>query len=453
MFKNRTDFKIHFIGIGGIGTSGVAEILHLLGYKVSGSDIQGSERITYLRTLGVQISIGHDESNVDEKIKVVVYSSAIGQNNPEVIKAQKLQIPLIKRGEMLMELMRFKYGIAVAGTHGKTTTASILATIMHECHVDITHIIGGIVDNLGGNAKLGKSDFIIVEADESDGSFLLLNPVFSIITNIDNDHLDYYKSEEKIFEAFLQFSNKTPFFGYNAYNIHDKKIQHLITKTHRPYLTYGIEVECDYCARKLKTNNGKVEYQLYIKNQLAAEIKLNLPGRHNVLNSLGAISIVHQIIPDISLIAKAITKFNGVERRFEKLYESNGLLIIDDYGHHPTEMKETFKTALEFKKDHLVVLYEPHRFSRTRDCWDDFIKCLKIPDKIFLLPIYSAGESPIQGITSHHLSSKVPNAEVLDDFHQVRDMMNQYANTNTLLLTLGAGAIRKNIGPIIKELP
>ena len=373
MFKQNKDLKIHFIGIGGIGVSGIAEILLLLGYKISGSDIEEGGRVVYLRTLGVQIFIGHSESNLDATTKAVVYSSAIASNNPEVIKAKNLKIPLIKRAEMLTELMRLKYGIAVAGTHGKTTTASILATIMYECHIDITHIIGGVVDNLGGNAKLGKGDFIVVEADESDGGFLLLNPVLSIITNIDNDHLDYYKDEEGIFEAFLEFSNKIPFYGYNAYNIHDKEIQRLITKTQRPYLTYGIETECDYCAQNLKTHNGKVEYKLYIKNQFATHIRLNLLGRHNVLNSLGAISIVHQIIPEISLISKAITKFNGVKRRFEKLYESDEFLIIDDYGHHPTEIEETLKTALELGKENLVVLYEPHRFSRTRDCWDKFM--------------------------------------------------------------------------------
>ena len=432
--------------------SGIAEILFRLGYKVSGSDLEEGERVTYLRNQGVQVFIGHHESNIDDRTKVVVYSSAISQDNPEIVKSRKLQIPLIKRAEILSELMRLKYGIAVAGTHGKTTTSSMLATIMHECHVDITHIIGGVVQNFGGNAKLGKSNFIVVEADESDGSFLLLNPVLSIITNIDNDHLDYYQSEEKIFEAFLEFSNKIPFYGYNACNIHDRKIQKLITRTHRPYLTYGIEVECDYCAKNLKTGDGKVEYQLYLKNQFISDIKLNLPGRHNVLNSLGAICIVHQIIPDMALIAKAITKFNGVGRRFEKLYESNGLLIIDDYGHHPTEMRETFKTAKELKKDHLVVVYEPHRFSRTRDCWDDFIECLKIPDKTFLLPIYSAGEQPIPDITAGHLSSKIPKAEVLDDFSRVENIINDYAHTNTLLLTLGAGAIGRNIRRLVKEL-
>ena len=453
MFNKRENLKIHFIGIGGIGMSGIAEILLRLGYQVSGSDLEEGERTAFLKELGAEIHIGHNRSNIDPKIKVIVCSSAIAPDNPEIERGRELQIPLIKRAEMLAELMRLKYGVAVAGGHGKTTTSSMLATIMHECQIDITHIIGGVVSNFGGNAKLGKSDFIVVEADESDGSFLLLNPVLSIITNIDNDHLDYYQSEEKIFDAFLEFSNKIPFYGHNSYNIHDEKIRQLIKKTSRPYLTYGVETECDYCARNLKSINGKVEYQLYLKNKLAGTVKLNMPGRHNVLNSLAAISIVHQIVPDISLIIAAIAKFNGVGRRFEKLYESGQFLLVDDYGHHPTEMRETFKTAKEFSRDNLIVLYEPHRFSRTRDCWDDFIQCLKIPDKVFLLPIYAASESPIPGITASNLALEISNAEVLDSFSKVRSIVDKYLNSNTLFLALGAGAIGRNIRQLVKELP
>ena len=323
---------------------------------------------------------------------------------------------------------------------------------MYECGIDITHIIGGVVQNFGGNAKLGKSDFMVVEADESDGSFLQLSPIFSIITNIDNDHLDYYKNEQNVFDAFLEFSNKVPFYGYNAYNIHDEKILQLIERTYRPYLTYGIEAKCDYCAKKLKMNGGKTQYQLYIKDRLAGDVILNMPGRHNVLNSLGAFSIAHQIIPDISSLIAGLSRFNGVGRRFEKLYESRDFFIIDDYGHHPTEMKETFKAAKEFKKDHLIVISELHRFTRTRDCWDDFIECFKIPDEVFLLPIYPASESPIPGITAEIMAAKIPNARVLKNFAEVKEIIKKYIGTNTLLLTSGAGAIGQNIRTMLKDI-
>ncbi|MCY4644791.1 MAG: UDP-N-acetylmuramate--L-alanine ligase [Bacteriovoracales bacterium] len=451
MFKDKKDIKLHFIGIGGIGMSGIAKILLMLGYRVSGSDLEEGNQTLILKNLGADIFIGHHKSNIDEKTKVVVYSSAIKEENPEIKRAKELQIPLLKRAEMLAEIMRLKYGIAVSGTHGKTTTSSMLATIMYECDIDLTHIIGGVVQNLGDNAKLGKSQFILVEADESDGSFLMLNPVLSIITNIDNDHLDYYKSKEKIFESFLEFSNKIPFYGHNALNIHDKNICKLMTETSRPYLTYGIDRECDYCAKNLKTSAGKTKYDLYFKNQFVRDVTLNMPGRHNVLNSLGAISIAHQIIPDLSPIAQSISKFQGVGRRFEIIYESNGLTIVDDYGHHPTEIKETISSAKEFKKDQLVILYEPHRFSRTQDCWDQFIECLQIPDKIFLLPIYPAGEPPISGITSYNLSLNIPNAEALNDFNDMENVIKRYTNTKTLLLTMGAGRIGLKIRELVKE--
>ena len=452
MFQDRKNLKIHFVGIGGIGMSGIAEVLIRQGYDISGSDLEEGDRTTYLRSLRASVHIGHHESHIDQNVNVVVYNSAVAPDNPEILRAKALGIPVIKRAEMLAELMRTKYGIAVAGTHGKTTTSSILATIMHECQLDTTHVIGGVVQNFDGNAKLGQGPFIIVEADESDSSFLLLNPIFSIITNIDNDHLNHFQSEENIFDAFLEFSNKVPFYGYNSCNAHDEKILQLMKKTKRPCVTYGVEIECDYQAQNLEVVGRKTKYQLYIKNKASGEVELNMLGRHNVLNSLAAISVVHQIVPNIKFIIEGVKKFKGVRRRFEVLHESNGFLIIDDYAHHPTEIKETLYAAKELKKKNLVVLYEPHRFSRTKDCWKQFIECLKMPSKTILLPIYPASEKPLPGITSQNLAKEIDFSQVLDSFDEVRSVINDYTHTDTVLLTLGAGAIGGNIRRLIKDL-
>ena len=453
MFKDK-NLRLHFVGIGGIGMSGIAEILFRLGHQVSGSDLEEGERTRYLRGLGIAVAIGHRRENVDQQVKIVVYSSAVDCANLELERARELQIPLLQRAEMLAELMRLKYGIAVAGTHGKTTTSSILATIMHGCGIDITHIIGGVVRNFGGNAKLGESDFILVEADESDGSFLWLNPVFSIITNIDNDHLDYYRQEERLFAAFLQFSNKIPFYGYNICNIHDEKVRKLMEETHRPCLSYGIDTQCDYCAQDLRQEGRVVTYQLGVRGERVGKVALNLVGRHNVLNSLAAIAAAHQVVPDLATIISALAKFSGVGRRFEQLYASGQLLIVDDYAHHPTEIRATLLAARAWGKERMVVIFEPHRYSRTRDCWQGFIDCLKLPDQVFLLPIYPASEQPMAGITSDRLAAKIPGARCLEGFGAVeRLLLDHYVGTNTLLLTLGAGAIGGNIRQLTGKLP
>jgi len=325
MFRNKynKETHVHFIGIGGIGMSGIAHVLLSLGYQVSGSDLVKGSTVLELEKLGAEIYIGHKEENISGAT-VVVYSSAVRQDNPEMVSAKEKGIPVIKRAEMLSELMRLKYGVAVAGSHGKTTTTSFLATMLHEAGMDPTHIIGGIVENLGGHANLGKGDFLVVEADESDGTFLLLTPVLSVITNIDNDHLDFYEHEENLLDAFVNFSNKVPFYGCCAINIHDANILKIREKIKRPTVTFGIGEICDekidYMAKEVSHSGHNSEFNLYFKDKFIGLVSICLPGKHNVLNALGAIALSHQMEVPFDKIILGIKKFKGVYRRFEKIY-------------------------------------------------------------------------------------------------------------------------------------
>lgn len=311
--------RVHFIGIGGIGMSGIAEILLTLGYEVSGSDCSDSSTTHKLQSLGAKIFIGHTGTNVDDAT-VVIYSSAIKHSNPEIVSAKENNIPLMRRAEMLAELMRLKKGIAIAGTHGKTTTTSLLATILQESQYDPTYIIGGIVDNLNGHAKVGKGEFLIAEADESDGSFLMLNPIMSVITNIDNDHLDHYGSEEELHGAFVEFANRVPFYGLCSLNFHDEKTKKLIKKMRKPWVTFGIsdiEEGADFEAKNIRYKGTTVRFDIYHKGEFGSEIVLAIPGEHNVLNALGAISIAYNMGLTFDEISTSIAKFNGVGRRFK----------------------------------------------------------------------------------------------------------------------------------------
>lgn len=452
MFRKSEKIKIHFIGIGGIGMSGIAEILLRMGYQVTGSDLGRNDRVINLESQGAKIFKGHESANIDEDTSVVVYSTAINFENPEIKQAKEFNIPLIRRAEMLAELMRLKYGIAVAGTHGKTTTSSILATILHQLDIDPTHVIGGVVQNLGGNAKLGKSDFIVVEADESDGTFLLLNPVLSVITNIDNDHLDFYKTEDAIFEAFTKFSNKVPFYGVNAFNIHDEKIKELIKVTKKPFVTFGIDTEADYVAKGVNFTADGSHFNLYFKGEKHCEVELKLPGQHNVLNALGAIAVSHQIVDDLSAVCSAVKAFDGVGRRFETLYSKDGFTVVDDYAHHPTEVETILKTAHELDSKRLVVIFEPHRYTRTKDCWDQFTECFKSLKELYLLPIYEASEKPIPGITSEELGKAIGRPKILKNWDEAESVLDELRKEDALVITMGAGAIGRRIREYISKI-
>jgi UDP-N-acetylmuramate--alanine ligase len=453
MFKNNTALennyvKIHFVGIGGIGMSGIAEVLLATGYNVSGSDVSESPNVKKLKTLGAEIYIGHKAENLN-KVTVVVYSSAVNDSNPEVARAKKEGIPVIRRAEMLAELMRLKYGLAVAGTHGKTTTTSFLATILQECELDPTYIIGGIVKNLDGHAKVGKGDFLVAEADESDGTFLLLTPVMSVITNIDNDHMDHYGTEENLYKSFVEFANKIPFYGVVALNAHDEKLMHLKAEMKRPVVTFGIDIPSDFTAKNVVYGHFDTTFDLFYKGELQTRFEINLPGRHNVLNCLGASVLAFHVGLKFENIAEAAKKLEGVGRRFQLLYKENGFEVVDDYGHHPTEIASTLRIVKDTRADYKkIVIFEPHRFTRTRDCWDQFLHCFNDADELYLLPIYAASELPINGITTDRLIEDINRlhpmfAKKIESISDLGKVIESHKNDKTIVVTLGAGSIGK----------
>lgn len=441
--------KIHFVGIGGIGMSGIAEVLLSSGYIVSGSDMADSPNVKKLKKMGAEIYIGHKEENLNN-VTAVVFSSAVDDTNPEVARAKREGIPVIKRAEMLAELMRLKYSLAVAGTHGKTTTTSFLATILEECHLDPTYIIGGIVKNLNGHAKVGKGDFLVAEADESDGSFLLLTPVMSVITNIDNDHMDHYGTEENLFKAFVEFANKVPFYGVVALNAHDEKLMQLKAEMKRPAVTFGIEIDSDFTARNVHYGHFETSFDLYHKGELQERFEINLPGRHNVLNCMGAAVLAFHMGLSFKDIAKAAKKLEGVGRRFQLLFKDKSFEVVDDYGHHPTEIASTLKIVKDTRDDYKkIVIFEPHRFTRTRDCWNQFLHCFNDADELYLLPIYPASESPIDGITTDRLIEDINRlhprlAKKIESIDDLGEVIESCKNDKTIVVTLGAGSIGKS---------
>ena len=357
--------------------------------------------------------------------------------------------------------MRLKKGIAIAGTHGKTTTTSFLATILHESRLDPTYIIGGIVHNLKGHAKIGSGEFLVAEADESDGSFLLLNPVMSIITNIDNDHMDFYKSEENLLASFKSFANKIPFYGICALNGHDKNLMEIRKSLRKPCVTFGIGEEgaaFDYEARNISVSPDTLtNYDLYFRGEKKVRIQMTLPGRHNILNSLGAIALAHNLDVEFPLIARSIRKFNGVGRRLQQLLKDKEFEILDDYAHHPTEISTTLKAVKETRSNNkIIAIFEPHRYTRTRDCWDRFLHCFNYADELYLCPIYGASEDAIEGITSDRLVSDINHLhpglgkKVLETHSDIIDLVKSSKEKSITLISLGAGSIGKNIRDVVQ---
>jgi UDP-N-acetylmuramate--alanine ligase len=395
--------NIHFVGIGGIGMSGIAEILLNLGYPVSGSDIKRSAITNRLKRLGAHIHIGHRAAHVGPA-DVVVVSSAVQANNPEVVVARKKGIRVIQRAEMLSEIMRLaKYGIAVAGTHGKTTTTSLLATILETGHVDPTVIIGGRLRSLRSNAKLGRGDFMVTEADESDGSFLKLYPTIAIVTNIDREHLDHYQTFKNCREAFAKFCHYVPFHGLAILCGEHAETLALSKKLDKRVALYGFSHEHDWNAQNIDYRGTMSHYHLHHKDTFVDAIEVNLSGRHNVLNSLAAIAAAREIGVPLSAIKKALKNFGGVGRRMEVLYKGHEIVVLDDYGHHPAEIKATLETVRRAFVGRLVVLFQPHRYSRTKDLFTEFIKSFGSVDRLFITDIYAASEKPIKGVNSQRL--------------------------------------------------
>jgi UDP-N-acetylmuramate--alanine ligase len=442
--------KIHFIGIGGSGMSGIAEIMFNMNYQISGSDTGSSETLDHLRSRGIKIFNDHKEVNV-KNVDVVVTSSAISKKNQEVIYAAKNKIPIIPRAEMLAELMRYKYGIAIAGTHGKTSTTSMLAEIMNKGGMDPTYVIGGRINSLKQNAKLGKSKIMIVEADESDASFLHLNPAQVLITNIDKDHMENYGgSMENLKETFLNFIHQIPFYNEVFICLDDKVNKSILKKISRPIVTFGITNKADYYASEIKFKGNVSEFNFNSKldKKKRFKVKMKMPGKHYVSNCVGAIAIALKHDVSVKNIQIALSEFNGVSRRFDlyekfKLTEKKVVDLIDDYGHHPTEIKavlDSIKKGYPKKKINLV--FQPHRYSRTHELFHDFVKVLSLADRVFLFEIYPAGEKNVHAVSAKKIMKNLSNKKYfLNNFESARKVIEDNVENNSILLVMGAGSI------------
>lgn len=443
--------QIHLVGIGGSGMSGIAEVLLTLGYKVTGSDLQASETTRRLEELGGKIFIGHHEANVGEA-QVVVISSAVAATNPEVLAAKAKQVPVIPRAEMLAELMRLKFGVAIAGAHGKTTTTSMVANVLASGGLDPTMVIGGKVNALGSHARLGRGELLVAEADESDGSFLRLAPTIVAVTNLDREHLDHYGSMEKIYDSFLEFINKIPFYGVAVLCADDERLRALFPRIVKRYYTYGLQerdgVAPDFKATDISLKQWGAEFRAHFRGKNLGPFRLAVPGIHNVSNALVAIAIGIELEVPVDLIRKGLAAFTGVERRFHLRGEVNDIMVVDDYGHHPTEVKATLAAAKQGWDRRLVVLFQPHRYSRTRDLVNEFAHAFDHADLVFMTEIYAAGEQPIPGVSGAQLAEAVKQAghqgvTFVEKKESLPDQVLPHLKPGDLVVTLGAGDIWK----------
>ena len=456
MYKR--SYHIHFVGIGGIGMSGIAELLLNLGHQVSGSDIQESEITRRLETLGATISYSHQPQQVAGADAVVV-SSAIDADNPEVAAANMdYHIPVIRRAEMLAELMRLKYAVLVAGAHGKTTTTSMVGTVMAEGGLDPTVIIGGRLNAWGTNAKLGQGDFVVAEADESDGTFLLYSPTISLVTNIDTEHLDFYKDLDEIKETFLEFINQVPFYGLNILCLEDENIQSLLPRIKKRMVTYGFSAQADFQARDLAFDGLNVSYRAFHREQELGKVTLPIPGRHNALNSLAAVAVGHELEIPFSAICRGLQEMTGVQRRFQIKGEVNGVTVIDDYGHHPTEIKAVLKTmASSFPGRRRFVLFQPHRYTRTQALFEDFTTAFYQSDVLIVTEIYAASEPVIPGVHAEKLTTAIQehghsNVRYIPDHLALVPSLVEEVREGDVVLTLGAGNIWQTGEELLKRL-
>jgi len=450
--------KIHFVGIGGIGMSGIAEVLLNIGFDVSGSDIKLSERTEHLRKLGADIRIGH-KAEIVKGADVVVYSSAVKGDNPEVIEAERDKIPVIPRAEMLAELMRMKYSIAVAGAHGKTTTTSMLAKILTEAGLDPTIVVGGIIKTLGTNAKLGKSNYLIAEADESDKSFLKLLPTIGIITNIDEDHLDIYQDIDEIKKAFIEFANKIPFYGNIYLCEDDKNVKTIIPYIKKRFITYGINSRDSMIkAYNLKEKNGFYKFEFTANKTYSGKITLKVPGIHNVYNALVSVGVALGLEISIEKIVKALSSFEGVRRRFEILRRfKNNTVVVDDYAHHPAEIQAILKVAKQQKYRRIIAIFQPHLYSRTIKLLDRFSTSFQDADVVILTDIYGAREKPVEGITGEVLyravkEKKGENVYYIPNLELIPEKVASIVSARDIIITIGAGNIVRIGGKIVEKL-
>jgi len=438
--------RIHFVGIGGVGMCGIAEVLANLGYRVSGSDLKASDNTKRLESLGVRVHIGHDSSQV-EGADVVVRSSAVSGNNVELLAAKEKLIPIIPRAEMLAELMRMKYGIAVAGTHGKTTTTSMVSSILAQAGLDPTIVIGGRLNSLGLNARLGKGDFLVAEADESDGSFLKLSPTIAVVTTIDEEHLDFYRDLDHIKDTFLQFVNKVPFYGAAVLCLDQVNIQEILPAIEKRFITYGLHSQSDVTARGIRLDGLNSAFEVFSQNRLLGKISLQIPGLHNVLNALAGIAVGLELEIDFAVIQQALQEFTGVARRFQvKGIFPRDIMLVDDYGHHPAEVLVTLKAAKDAFDRRLVVIFQPHRYTRTQLLLSDFYRAFHQADVLIVTEIYPAGEDAIPGVSGALIVQGVKErghreAYFVRKKEDVCHLAMELIEEKDLVLTLGAGDI------------
>jgi UDP-N-acetylmuramate--alanine ligase len=446
--------RVHFIGIGGIGMSGIAEILLTLGYPVSGSDLRHSSITDRLGTLGATVFEGHAAGNVVGSA-VVVTSSAVNEQNPEVVEARHRKIPVIQRAEMLAELMRLKYGIAVAGMHGKTTTTSMIANVLAAGGLDPTVVVGGRVDALGSNARLGKSQYLVAEADESDRSFLKLSPILSVVTNLDREHMDCYRDMEDIEAAFLEFMDKVPFYGACTACIDNPPLAALLPRVHRRVFTYGMSSHADFVLRILPTApDVRSRFEVAAGGLVLGPFDLNVPGRHNVLNATAAVAIATQLDVSCEDIAHGLRGYRGVDRRFQLKGCARGVNVVDDYGHHPTEIRATLSAAKESGYRHVHVIFQPHRYTRTRDLMAEFATAFDDADTVQVLDIYAASEEPIAGVDAPALVRAIGHKEVqyAASFEEAVSRTVAQASEGDVILTLGAGSVSQAAPQVLEAL-
>ncbi len=437
--------------------SGLAEILRTLEFDVSGSDRKASDTTRRLEGLGAKFFEGHDAHNVDGA-DVIVYSSAIQSSNPELERARQLSIPAIQRAEMLAELMRLKYAALIAGSHGKTTTTSLVATILREAGLDPTVVVGGKVNALGSNARLGAGDLFVAEADESDGSFLRLTPTIAVVTNIDPEHLDHYGTLEKVMDAFVDFVNKVPFYGLGVLCVDHPNVQAILPRITRRYVTYGLSRQADYRARNIRHEGLVTRFEAVHGGNVIGEFSVRMPGVHNVLNALAALVLADELAVPMNVVREAIGHFHGVQRRFTVVAqpsltrdgETGDAILVDDYGHHPAEVEATLAAAQSGFDRRIIVAFQPHRYTRTRDLFDEFTRAFNKADVVFMTEVYAAGEAPIAGATGEALAKAVRAhghhaCEYVADKRELAARIHAIVRPNDLVISLGAGDVNQSV--------
>lgn len=446
MFRGRVR-RVHFIGVGGIGMSGLAEILRSMDFEVSGSDLKAGENMSRLERLGARIHVGHAASHV-VGADVVVYSSAISRDNPELEAAEKAGIPVITRGEMLAELMRMKYAVVIAGSHGKTTTTSLVATVLRAAGLDPTVVVGGRMASLGSNARLGAGDLLVAESDESDGSFLRLSPTIAAITNVDPEHLDFYGSHEALKSAFVQFAERVPFYGLCVLCLDHPHVRDLLPRINRRYVTYGESRQADYVADTIAYKGLETSFRVHRRGESLGDFVVRMPGQHNVLNCLAVIAISDELEVPLDVVKESLATFRGVARRFTVVAEPAGIALVDDYSHHPVEIRAALNAARNAYSNRVIVAFQPHRYTRTHALFHDFAQAFDQADLVFVTDIYAAGERPVPGVSAEALTEAIArqghrSVEFIADREELTRRLASAAAPGDVVIALGAGDINR----------